>query len=234
MRILVHGVLLAWVAALCACVSASPRSTDAPSGRAGPAAQERVVRRSVVIATRKAGANVATYRADGSIELAYEHLDNGRGPKVTGRAKLAPDATLASFEAKGKHTLGNPIDERLEVQGGRARWTSREERGEKQLSAPAFYVPIAPIPELYGMLFDALQRAGGRIALLPEGEARLERAAQTTVKTRTGQEKKLVGWAITGLDFTPSWLWTEPDGTFFGVVDSWYSCVAEVMGCALD
>jgi amidohydrolase family protein len=217
------------LAALWACASPAPQSRSAP-----PAGQERIVRRTVVILTRTAGANVATYHPDGTVELAYEHLENGRGPKVTGRAKLAADATLASFEAKGTHTLGNPIEERFDLQGGRARWKSREEQGDKVLSAPAFYLPIAPIPELLGMLFDALRRSGGRIALLPDGEARLERAAETTVKTRAGGAKKLVAWAISGLDFTPAWLWTEPGGTFFGVVDSWYSCVAEGWEDAID
>ncbi|HZO14225.1 MAG TPA: amidohydrolase family protein, partial [Polyangiaceae bacterium] len=90
----------------------------------------------------------------------------------------------------------------------------------------AFYVPIAPGPEFIGMLRNALERAGGKLKLLPAGEARLERVG--TAKARAGgREKTLVAWAILGLEFTPSRLWTEEDGTFFGVVDNWYSCVAE-------
>jgi hypothetical protein len=79
------------------------------------------------------------------------------------------------------------------------------------------------------MLFAALRKAGGKIALLPDGEARLERTAEATVRG-----KHLVGWAITGLDLTPERLWTEDDGSFFGIVDNWYSCVPEGWEDAID
>jgi cytosine/adenosine deaminase-related metal-dependent hydrolase len=175
---------------------------------------------------RPSGSSVTKVLPDGSLELAYEHLENGRGPKVEARARVGTDGTLAFFEANGKHTMGNVIEERFAVEGGRARWKSREEQGEKSLAGPAFYMPIAPFPELYGVLFAALRKNGGRLALLPEGEARLEQVGGTTVRAG-GREKRLIAWVITGLAFTPTRLFTEEDGTFFGVVDPWYSCVAE-------
>jgi hypothetical protein len=176
--------------------------------------------------SRTAGANVTTFAGDGSIEFTYQHLDNGRGPKVAGRARIAPDGTFASFEANGTHTLGNPIEERFSVEGGRAHWKSREEEGEQQLRAPAFYIPYAPGPELLGLLRTALEKAGGKLAIVPAGEARLERVGTAIVKSK-GAQKKLIAWAITGLEFTPTRLWTEEDGSFFGVVDNWYSCITE-------
>src|SRR5581483_545620 len=162
--------------------------------------------------SRRSGAS--SVGADGTI--AYEHLENGRGPKIDGRIELAADGTIAKFEAHGHHTMGLPIDETFTLTGKHAKWSSHEEKGEKDLDGPAFYVPIAPLPDVYGMLFNALQKNGGKIALLPDGEARLERSTDTTIKG-----KKLVGWAITGLELTPTRLWTEEDGTFFGVVDNW-------------
>src|SRR5581483_1108384 len=54
-------------------------------------------------------------------------------------------------------------------------------------------------------------------------------STDTTIKG-----KKLVGWAITGLELTPTRLWTEEYGTFFGVVDNWYSCVPEGWEDAID
>lgn len=176
--------------------------------------------------TRRSGSSVTKVLPDGSLEFAYEHFQNGRGPTVEGRARFAADGTLASFEAKGKHTMGNVIDELFVVEGTRARWKSREEQGEKDLAGPAFYMPIAPLPEMAGALFAALRKNGGRIALLPDGEARLEQVAATDVRAG-GRQKRLIAWIITGLDFTPTRLFTEEDGTFFGVVDPWYSCVAE-------
>jgi hypothetical protein len=215
--------------------SGAPRrdvtASEAPLPQPEPVAAEplqrpRVARRSVVILSRKSGTQVTTFNADGTLDFTYEHLENGRGPKAAGRARLAADGTFTSFEASGKHTMGNPIEERFAVEAGVARWKSREEQGEAKLAAPAFYVPIAPGPEFMGLLRNALERAGGKIALLPAGEAALERTGTATVRAG-GREKKLVAWAITGLEFTPVRLWTEEDGSFFAGVDNWYSCIAE-------
>jgi hypothetical protein len=175
---------------------------------------------------RRSGSSITKALPDGSLELAYEHFQNGRGPKGVARVRFAADGTLASFEADGKHTMGNVIEERFAVEGKRARWKSREEQGEKDLAGPAFYVPIAGFPEITGALFTALRKNGGRIALLPEGEARLEQMASMSVRAG-GREKRLTAWMITGLEFTPTRFFTEEDGTYFGVVDPWYSCVPE-------
>jgi cytosine/adenosine deaminase-related metal-dependent hydrolase len=184
------------------------------------------VKRVVVMQGRRSGSSISRALPDGALELAYEHFQNGRGPKVEARVRFAADGTVASFEANGKHTMGNVIEERFAIEGRRARWKSREEQGEKDLAGPAFYVPIAGFPEMTGALFTALRKNGGRMALLPEGEARLEQVATASARAG-GREKRLIAWVITGLDFTPSRFFTEEDGTYFGVVDPWYSCVPE-------
>jgi cytosine/adenosine deaminase-related metal-dependent hydrolase len=215
-------LVLALAIAACGSPPASKTpTTSAPSAKAA--------KRIVVMLSRKSGTSAVTPRADGGLDIAYEHLENGRGPKMSGHVKLAADGTIAEFEAHGHHTMGTPIDETFSIQGKHAKWSSHEEKGEKDLTGPAFYVPIAPLPDAIGMLFTALQKAGGKIALLPDGEARLERSTETTLKG-----KKLVGWAITGLDLTPQRLWTEEDGTFLGIVDNWYSCIAEGWEDAID
>ncbi|HWL86819.1 MAG TPA: amidohydrolase family protein, partial [Polyangiaceae bacterium] len=140
--------------------------------------------------------------------------------------KVAVDGTLSSFEAKGTRTMGNPIDESFAVEGMHAHWKSTEEQGEKELLSSAFYLPSAPVPETLGLLFTALQRRGGKIALLPTGEAHLERAGEITVHAG-GNDKHLVAWAITGLDYLPKRFWTEDDGTFFGTADNWTSALPE-------
>ena len=202
-----------------------PSATVQAEAKPAPA-QTRVARRSVVILSRKSGTSVTTFGPDGSIDFSYEHLENGRGPKLSGRGRLNDASRFTSFEAKGTRTMGNPIDERFAVEGGVARWTSPEEKGETTLGASAFYVPNVPGPEFVGILRDALERAGGRLPLLPAGEATLERAGTATVRAG-GREKKLVAWAINGLEFTPVRIWTEENGSFFGWVDNWFSCIAE-------
>ncbi len=203
-----------------------PPASTATHTEPEPPPQARVARRSVVILSRKSGTSVTTFAPDGTLEFSYQHLENGRGPKLSGRGRLNADHKFTSFEAKGKRTMGTRIDERFAIEGSVARWNSPEEKGESKLGSSAFYVPNVPGPELVGILRDALERAGGKLALLPAGEATLERAGNATVRAG-GREKKLVAWAITGLEFTPTRLWTEEDGSFFGLVDNWYSCIAE-------
>ncbi|WP_394843884.1 amidohydrolase family protein [Pendulispora brunnea] len=219
--------------ALAACGSSPPPAT-APSSKAAPQitaappvakSDAKVVRRSDTVLSRKAGGSVVTSHPDGSAEFSYQYINNGRGPKVDGRWRTAPDGTLAFFAAKGTHVRATPIDESFSIDttGGktRARWKSAEEQGEKELTGPAFYIPVAPLPEITEILFAALQKHGGKIALLPDGEARLERFGEATVRA-SGQEKHLVAWGITGLDLLPQYFWAEDDGSFFGFAGTWW------------
>ena len=213
----------AFTALLAACTSSAP-----PAAPASPStAAARTSRCEVIMQTRKSGASVTTHRGDGSIEFDFQYVENGRGPKMTARAVLADDGTLRSYSAQGTQARGLRIDETFTVDSGRARWKSTEESGEAALTEPAFYVPMAAPPELTGLLFTALSRHGGELRLLPGGVARLEREREVTVKSAAGEEKKLVAWAITGLDLLPVRVFAEPDGTYFGVVDEWFSCLPE-------
>jgi imidazolonepropionase-like amidohydrolase len=210
-------------------VAASAAMAAACASAARPAAREeaRVERREVIMQTRKSGASVTTYHGDGSIEFDFQYVENGRGPRMKARAELADDGTLRSYAAEGLQQRGLPIHETFAIEGGRARWKSLEESGEVVLDGPAFYVPMAAPPELMGLLFSALSRHGGELRLLPGGVARLEREREITVKSAAGEEKKLVAWAMTGLDLLPVRVFAELDGTYFGVVDEWFSCLPD-------
>jgi cytosine/adenosine deaminase-related metal-dependent hydrolase len=213
---------------------AAPEPGLAPPAATPPASDLRTVRRVAVFLGRVGGEGITRYLPDGSIELSYQHVENGRGPVVTGRVRLAEDGTIASFEASGTQVLGNRIDERFTIDGGVARWQSPQERGEAEPTGAAFYVPAAPWPEMWGLLLEALQRAGGRLALLPAGEARLERMTTTTVRNADGSERTLVGWTITGLDLKPQTVWTSEAGELFGLVDDYYSYLEDGWQAAIE
>ncbi|WP_394850562.1 amidohydrolase family protein [Pendulispora brunnea] len=237
--VILPWVALAWTALGCG-PSTSTAAPSSPPPKPAPAEETaakppeaRVERRAVVIFSRKSGSSVTTFAPDGSIEMAFEYLDNGRGPKVTGRARVAADGTLASLDAKGTRTFGTAIDETFGVSGKRARWKSTEEQGDTELASPAFYVPNAGLPQMTALLYAALQKNGGKIALLPDGEARLARSGTFTARAQ-GKEKRLVAWEITGLYYAPTRLWTEEDGTYFGEVDPAVSIVPEGWEEAID
>jgi imidazolonepropionase-like amidohydrolase len=71
------------------------------------------------------------------------------------------------------------------------------------------------------------------VALLPGGEAHLERAGEATV-TAGGASKHLVAYAITRVDLTPWIVWAEDDGTYFGVAEPWFAMLPEAYTSAVD
>lgn len=210
------------------CASAPPpASTSTPTSTpTSPSTSISTFRRVVVSLTRPSGSSVTTVAPDGAIAIAYDFFQNGRGPHVDARVRFAADGTIASYEGHGHHEMGTPVDETFSIEAGRARWKSHEEQGDRETSRAAFFVPIEAPPEVLGWLASAALKAGGRIPLWPDGEARVERTGETTV-TVAGRTKHLAAYAITGLEVTPARLWMEDDGSYFGVATPWFSCVPE-------
>jgi imidazolonepropionase-like amidohydrolase len=201
--------------------TAAPAAPAAPAA-APAAAPGRTLRYRVVSSGRTCGGSTTVVAADGTRAVDYAYVNNGRGPKVRARLGVAADGTLAALSVTGTDTFGVALDERLTVAQGRARWKSHAEAGEQALAGPAFYLPISPLPEATGLLAAAALRAGGTLPLLPRGEARVEREADTTIRGR-----HLTVYALAGLDFLPTRVWLDDDRGFFGMVDPWWSFVPE-------
>ena len=214
------------------CAGAPPPPPPRPAAAASvsaasvPRGEAVTSRRSVVVHGRKAGSSVTSIAPDGKVTITLDVLENGRGPHVDATLRLGADDAITHLEAKGHHTMGTPIDETFDREGRRARWKSTEESGDKELDGAAFYVPMADIPDALGFLAQALIKAGGAMPLLPAGEARIERTGEIGV-TANGETKKLVGYAIHGLDLLPTRVWMREDGRFFGAVSTWWSVVPE-------
>src|SRR5262249_2809691 len=119
--------------------------------------------------------------------------------------------------------LKKPVDERFEVQGGVARWSSSIEHGEAPVGA-AFYVPMEGFGD--GALFvRALRHAPGhKLKLLPVGEAWIEDEATREV-TLDGKKVRLTQVAVAGSSYEPSLSWVMDDGEVFGFVGPWFSTV---------
>ena len=161
---------------------------------------------------------MVTFNGDGSVSNTLDIHDNGRGPHADATLRFAPDGTLASLDATGHTELNAPVDEHFSLKSGHAKWQSREEHGERDLTAPAFFIPNSAT-DANAFLLAALQRNGGTLQLLPGGTARLEKAGDATVG---GQH--LIAYAITGIDFVPRYVWAREDGSYFAEVTpySWF------------
>lgn len=222
------------ITALSACASAPANTASDGDKPVSPPAPLRVEKREVIMQTRPSGASVLTYEADGSISIDYHHVQNGRGPKYKAKMRLAPDGTIAFYEARGVQEMLSPIDESFSIEGKKAKWKSLEESGEAELTGPAFFIPIYVPVEVAGILLAAAQKNGGKMALLPGAEASFEREKEITVKNAAGEEKKLISWALSGLSLTPLRFQTEEDGKFFSFVDRWYAVVPEGWSAVID
>ena len=198
-----------------------------------PVAQAVTIKRVVVSSARKSGTYVVTTGPDGTIKTSLFVLQNGRGPKVEATQRLAADGTLASFSATGQHEMGTKVAETFAREGDLVRWKSEEESGNRTVTGPAMFVPIAAAPDTKGLIVRAALANGGAIPLLPAGTARVAKAAEHSVTVK-GETRRLTCYAISGIDLGPSFTWMNEDGTWFGSVLPWFSVVPEGWESAIE
>jgi imidazolonepropionase-like amidohydrolase len=154
----------------------------------------------------------------GDCQTRYIFKDNGRGPEVTERYRLAADGTYARYEAKGKTTFGSTVDERYEGKGRGGSWRSTTERGGSDDAIGKLYLPLNGS----GIVYESMLRltAGGRtLDTLPVGSVKRTTLARATVgQGAARREVELV--AFTGLGMTPEFVWATPGDRpeFFGIV----------------
>lgn len=196
-------------------------------------AAEQVERSDVLTMGAKAGFQEARYADDGSVRVHYEFNDRGRGPKLDAEYKIATDATVSAINSNGNDYFKGPVAETLQRDGNRFTWKNSSESETREAAGAAFYLTLDSTPELYVLLSRALLAAPGqKLAILPAGEARIEKLTELRVKGKPGA-KKVVLYAVHGLDLTPSFIWLDDQQRFFASYSSWSSLVREGYADAL-
>lgn len=190
---------------------------------AGPT--PRTLRYSVVSHHAVVGAEVDTYRADGSIDSTYKFNDRGRGPDVRAHYEFGRDGLPTRIAVSGVNYLKAPVDEHLTTDGGRLVWRSTSEHGES--TTRGFYLTNDGVdgPERFALL-RALARSREALQLLPAGEAQLEALGDATVESH-GQRMHVREFAVSGLDFTPATFWVDDEGLLFAEPDKWFGLERE-------
>jgi imidazolonepropionase-like amidohydrolase len=179
----------------------------------------------ILLAGNKAGVVAVWTTADGAHHNFFSFNDRGRGPAITTRIVVGRDGIPTEIESSGNDYMKRPVNERFRLAGGKASWTNKSEKGERTLSEPAFYVPIDTF--LAGELERALLAApGGRLALLPEGEARIEKVLDRPVDVG-GRKRTATLYEVLGLSFTASPVWLLDDGTVFATGSDWFAILPE-------
>ena len=160
--------------------------------------------------------------------------DRGRGPDLHTRVQVAPSGVPVRIEIDGVDYLKNEVAEEFTLRDGVARWRNRGERDSARVKGPALYVPLNSPPSLAATAVAALGELGRScVALLPAGELCVA-PADTAVVEVEGVEREVVLHALTGMNFTPQYVWLEPDGTYFGTTGGWLAVVPEGWEGAAD
>lgn len=198
-----------------------------------PAAAADDTRYAVLMTGRPAGHATWSEAPAGTFRFALDYNDRGRGPKLDSVIRLRDDGMPASLTTSGNEYMKAAVAETFTFADGRASWKNRGETGDRT-TRPAFYASFDGTPQELALLVRALQRApGGRLPLLPAGEATLEKVSER-VLTRAGRSRTVTQYAIGGLDFTPTPVWLSPDGRLFAAASSWLSVVEEGWEGELD
>jgi imidazolonepropionase-like amidohydrolase len=184
------------------------------------------VRYSVLIMGNLAGQQATWTTADGKLHAFFQFNDRGRGPKTTSVITLDAKGIPIAESISGNDYLKSKVHEEFSVEGQTAKWANDAEHGEKTSAEPAVYIAMNGAPSEIALLAQAALANGGSIALLPEGEARVQRVTEQSVETG-GKKQHVTLYSVTGLDFSPSYVWLDNRGQFFAAGSSWSMIVAE-------
>jgi hypothetical protein len=179
--------------------------------------------------TSNAGHEWVTRSGDGTTQVDFIYKDNGRGPELKERFKLAPDGTFASYQVTGKSTFGAVIDESFTRSGDHAQWKSTSEQGQQQIRGSAMYVNLSGTPESLMATIAALaKRSDGALPLIPSGTLTWQKF-ETVELTNGGDRRRLQLVAVTGIGFTPTFVWITqgPTPRMFAFIQPGYSRVIE-------
>jgi hypothetical protein len=188
-----------------------------------PAAADRYT---FLIMGNRAGQQAVWTTPDGQLHIFFQFNDRGRGPQTTSTLKLNANGLPIEESVRGNDYYKSRVDELYTLASGTARWKSSIEVGEKKLTAPAVYFSINGAPAELGILAQAALGNAGKIALLPDGEATIDRVAELNLEI-PGRKKNVSLYAITGLDFAPTYVWLDDRRDFFAQLDPWETVIPE-------
>lgn len=171
-----------------------------------------------------AGTQTVKMEPDGKVRVEYSYNDRGRGDHIIATWRINAAGVPIEYEGQGNDYMKAAVEERFETKDGRASWKNRSEQGEQTFAGDAFYLPLSAPPEFTGVLARALLKAPNhKLALLPAGEASIERGAKVSLKS--GKDE-LTEYRITGLGFSPQSVWLDRGGNTAASVSSWFSVVS--------
>jgi hypothetical protein len=178
----------------------------------------------IFIQGNAAGTQTVELQRDGVVHADYSYNDRGRGDHIIATWRLDGAGVPIAYDGHGNDYMKAPVEEHFELKNGRASWKNRSEQGEQAISGEAFYLPMNPPQEFFGVLARALLKAPNhKLPLLPAGEATIGQVQKMTLGSGKGE---LTEYRITGLGFSPQSIWLDRNGTSTSV-SPWFSVVPD-------
>lgn len=160
---------------------------------------------------KPAGQQVTVFEDDGRVRTDFIFKDNGRGPELKEEYRLAADGSFSHYRVTGTSTFGAPVDESWTVENGIGRWKSTSDAGEAPQRDGALYWPLGGTAQSFAPVLAALARRGAAgVPLIPSGTMKSRVVDEMTV-TQGGKSRRLHLLSMTGVGFTPNFVWTTTD-----------------------
>ena len=187
-----------------------------------PEIPKDAVIRMVLTDKTPSGQDAVWTSADGAIHEFYQFNDRGRGPKIYTTYRVDAHGLLTSEESKGVDYMKSPIEEQFTLVSGQATWKNQGENEKLANSSGKFYIDIDGGPEASAVLARALLAAeGNQLPVLPSGTASIRKLKSVVID----KNYTATLYEISGLSFTPNYIWLDDGKQFFAGVGGWSSII---------
>lgn len=184
-----------------------------------------------------AGQDAVWTTPDGVIHEFFQFNDRGRGPKTYSDYKVDAKGILTYQQTKGVDYMKSEVNETFSLTSGQATWKNESENDKAANAGGKFFVSMDAGPQSPILLAQALLKNGGKLPLLPGGEASI-RKLQTLPVESGGNKLQATLYEITGLSYTPDYIWMDEKNDFLASVNAWNTLVRQgfepVAGTLLD
>jgi imidazolonepropionase-like amidohydrolase len=155
--------------------------------------------------------------ADGT-RMARESMNlRGQVWEIDYTGKPGPDGAPATMTIRGVTPQGD-AGETFSLAGGMAQWKSPVDGGSAPYGAGAFYTAFGgPMDSNAWFIEHLLASPQQTMMLLPGGRAHGVKAASLEVISRSGSKQTVDLWLISGVNNSPSPIWVDSHGRFFGM-----------------
>ena len=162
-----------------------------------------------------AGQIVSTVGDDNSQNVEFKLEWNNRRISIKEKYQLDERGLPVSVSVEGTSAFGAPVKESYEWSDGHARWQSRSDEGQSRIEENRFYLTVDGA-DIDILLRALLRTPGQELDLLPSGRVRLTEIRKATVE-KDGESKDVTLYALSGLDLTPTFLWSDDTGRLFAL-----------------